>query len=178
MIASAISGMIDSINDPYTTYLDEADSNNFNVSLEGSFQGIGVEVTNDSDNTIIVYTTDHSTYTDNHFYKAFPNYDRPAEFLDEIPLFIYQKDIKPDVIDVNGKNTLGLAPTILDYLDISADNYFLGNSLFSSISRNNYDYYYFYPGVCYSTFDSSIQGVADDDEIINKIVKYISTAKN
>lgn len=55
LIDSAISGMLDSIGDPYTTYIDEDASNNFNTTLEGSFQGIGVEVVNDSDNNIIVY---------------------------------------------------------------------------------------------------------------------------
>ena len=55
LIDNAISGMLDSIGDPYTTYIDENDSNNFNTTLEGSFQGIGVEVINDSDNNIIVY---------------------------------------------------------------------------------------------------------------------------
>ena len=55
LIDSAISGMLDSIGDPYTTYIDENDSNNFNTTLEGSFQGIGVEVVNDSNNNIVVY---------------------------------------------------------------------------------------------------------------------------
>ena len=56
LIDSAIAGMIDSIDDPYTTYIDADDSNMFNTALEGSFQGIGVEVVNDSDNNIIVYS--------------------------------------------------------------------------------------------------------------------------
>ncbi len=55
LIDSAISGMLDAIDDPYTTYIDENDSNSFNTTLEGSFQGIGVEVVNDSDNNIVVY---------------------------------------------------------------------------------------------------------------------------
>ncbi len=55
LIASAISGMLESIDDPYTTYIDNDDNNSFNTTLEGSFQGIGVEVINDSDNNIIVY---------------------------------------------------------------------------------------------------------------------------
>lgn len=55
LIDDAIAGMIGSIDDPYTTYLDSDDSNNFNTTLEGSFQGIGVEVINDSDNNIVVY---------------------------------------------------------------------------------------------------------------------------
>lgn len=55
LIDDAIAGMIGSIDDPYTTYLDSDDSNSFNTTLEGSFQGIGVEVVNDSDNNIVVY---------------------------------------------------------------------------------------------------------------------------
>ena len=55
LIDSAISGMIESIDDPYTTYIDSDDSNTFNTTLEGSFQGIGVEIINDSDNNIVVY---------------------------------------------------------------------------------------------------------------------------
>lgn len=55
LIDSAISGMLEAIDDPYTTYIDENDSNAFNTTLEGSFQGIGVEIINDSDNNIVVY---------------------------------------------------------------------------------------------------------------------------
>ena len=55
LIDSAISGMLEAIDDPYTTYIDGSDSNSFNTTLEGSFQGIGVEVINDSDGNIVVY---------------------------------------------------------------------------------------------------------------------------
>ena len=55
LVEHAISGMLESIDDPYTTYLDKNESNTFNTTLEGSFEGIGVEVINDSDNNIIVY---------------------------------------------------------------------------------------------------------------------------
>lgn len=56
LIDNAISGMIGSIDDPYTTYLDESSSNSFSTTLEGSFEGIGVEIVNDSDNNIVVYS--------------------------------------------------------------------------------------------------------------------------
>lgn len=55
MIDSAIEGMLESIDDPYTTFFDDGDSNSFNATLDGSFQGIGVEVVNDSDNNIVIY---------------------------------------------------------------------------------------------------------------------------
>ena len=56
LIDNAISGMIESIDDPYTTYIDEQSSNSFSTTLEGSFEGIGVEIVNDSDNNIVVYS--------------------------------------------------------------------------------------------------------------------------
>lgn len=56
LIDKAISGMLDSIGDPYTAYIDEESSNKFTTSLEGSFEGIGVEIVNDSDNNIVIYS--------------------------------------------------------------------------------------------------------------------------
>lgn len=56
LIDSAISGMLDSIEDPYTTYINESASNTFSTALEGSFEGIGVEIVNDSDNNVVVYS--------------------------------------------------------------------------------------------------------------------------
>lgn len=92
-----------------------------------------------SDNTIIIFTTYHATYKDEAFTSSFPNHHRPYTFCDEIPLFIYYKGIQPESINVNGRNTLCLAPTILDYLDITAPNYFLGSSLFSSEKESNFE---------------------------------------
>lgn len=56
LIDNAISGMLESIDDPYTTYIDESSSNTFSTTLEGSFEGIGIEIVNDSDNNIVVYS--------------------------------------------------------------------------------------------------------------------------
>lgn len=85
------------------------------------------------ENTIIVFTTDHCTYADMYFTQSFPEWKREHMELDPVPLFIYHKGVRPEVIDVKGRNTLGLAPTVCDYLDITCENYFLGNSLFSPI---------------------------------------------
>lgn len=83
------------------------------------------------DNTVLVFTADHVTYKDDPYVAAFSEYTRVHTCFDEIPLSIYYKGITPETIDVNGRNSLGLAPTVLDYLDISAPNYFLGTSLFA-----------------------------------------------
>ncbi|MBO4834963.1 MAG: sulfatase-like hydrolase/transferase, partial [Lachnospiraceae bacterium] len=84
------------------------------------------------DNTVIVFTADHCTYGDKDFATYFSYRERIHTMLDQMPLMIYYKDVEPETIDVNGRNTLCLAPTLLDLLDISGENMFLGSSLFSN----------------------------------------------
>lgn len=55
LISSAISGMLDGVGDPYTTYINDDSSNVFNTSLEGNFQGIGVEIINDDNGNIVIF---------------------------------------------------------------------------------------------------------------------------
>src|SRR5699024_10186719 len=44
LIEGAIQGMLSTLDDPYSTYMDEEDMGNFNEQIESSFQGIGAEV--------------------------------------------------------------------------------------------------------------------------------------
>ena len=48
LINSAISGMMESLDDPYSMYMDEDESNNFSITLEGSYKGIGIQISKDS----------------------------------------------------------------------------------------------------------------------------------
>ena len=50
LVNSAISGMMQSLDDPYSVYFDESDSNNFSITLDGSYEGIGVQVAKDDEN--------------------------------------------------------------------------------------------------------------------------------
>lgn len=54
LLDAALEGMVESLGDPYSTYLDESSSSTFNATLNGSYEGIGVEITNDVYNNIIV----------------------------------------------------------------------------------------------------------------------------
>lgn len=92
-----------------------------------------------AENTIIIFTSDHATYVENDYKEVFSSADRVNTSIDEIPFFIYYRGIESEKIDVQGKNSLDLVPTILDYLDISEENYFLGESLFCVDSNNEYD---------------------------------------
>ena len=44
MVYGAISGMIDSLDDPYTVFLDPEDTKKFNEDVSGSFSGVGMEI--------------------------------------------------------------------------------------------------------------------------------------
>jgi len=88
-----------------------------------------------TDDTLIVFTTDHCTYADLYFSEAFPDWKRDSMELDAIPLFFYYKGVTPEAIDVSGRNSLDLAPTLLDLIDVTGENYFLGTSLFGPKSE-------------------------------------------
>lgn len=54
LINSAIAGMMDSLDDPYSAYIDDSSSNNFNITLEGSYQGLGISIIKDTETNYIV----------------------------------------------------------------------------------------------------------------------------
>lgn len=51
---AAIQGMMDFLGDQYSVYFDEEESEDFNQRLNGTFTGIGLEVTQDKDKNIVV----------------------------------------------------------------------------------------------------------------------------
>lgn len=53
LIDSAISGMLESLDDPYSSYIDEDTQDNFNITLNGSYKGIGVQIIKDETNGYI-----------------------------------------------------------------------------------------------------------------------------
>lgn len=56
LINSAIAGMMESLDDPYSTYLDNEASNNFSTTLDGSYEGIGVEIIKDEETGYMIIT--------------------------------------------------------------------------------------------------------------------------
>lgn len=49
IINSAISGMMDALDDPYSMYFDENSSDNFSITLDGSYKGLGVQIYKDTE---------------------------------------------------------------------------------------------------------------------------------
>lgn len=84
-----------------------------------------------ANNTIILFTTDHATYPE-RTYRAVAGSELKPYFVDKIPLLIMDPthDL-PQVLNAAGRNSLDLAPTILQLLGIQREpNSFLGHSLF------------------------------------------------
>ncbi len=133
-----------------------------------------------AEDTILIFTADHCAYYNDEFVNAFPDYERTASFCDRVPLCIYYVGIEATTIDANGKNTLDLTPTILDYLDISAENYFLGTSLFDENGSSGYDTIYTIynetwstENACFTLLDEVLQEAFDMG-----LSSYLSLAAN
>ena len=128
-----------------------------------------------ADDTLFVMTADHATYGDEEYLAAFPEYGsaRAVAVIDEMPLILWHKGIKPAKINANGRNTLDMAPTVLDYVDISAPNYFLGDSLFYGFG-NEYDTLFSEEAFLFSTSGGNIGSIPESsvDETWNLIYNY------
>lgn len=54
LLNGAIKGMLSSLEDPFSIFIDNEESADFNMSLNGNYQGIGVSVKNEDDHIVIV----------------------------------------------------------------------------------------------------------------------------
>ena len=128
--------------------------------------------------TIVIFTADHCTYADSDFSKAFPDYLREHPECDVMPLLIYYQGMKPETINVNGRNSLDFTPTVLDYLDMRIGNYFLGFTLFAdnqmSANMNSFDRIFSDAAYQLSTFDSQVKPLTEVEREIfeDELQKY------
>lgn len=54
MIDEAINGMLSSLNDHHTSYFNKKQTDDFNKLMNGSYEGIGVEISSDKDGNIVI----------------------------------------------------------------------------------------------------------------------------
>lgn len=79
LIQSAIEGMLGSL-DEYSSFID-SDSNSFSVTLEGTYEGVGIEISNDEQGNIVIRKVYENTPADkaglqaNDIIKKFNNVD-------------------------------------------------------------------------------------------------------
>lgn len=131
---------LDSVDEVYDDGSDSLMNRFYNMDYQfGQFME-KFEESDLADNTIVIFTADHCTYQDADFVNTFPDYSRISIECDEIPLFIYYKGIEPSEQDAGNVTSITFAPTILDYLDMSGENYFMGNSLYADIwNKSDFD---------------------------------------
>ncbi len=60
IVKGAVKGMVESLGDKYTSFLDLEDNENLNIQLKGSFIGVGVEVVNFNEEIIVVKVIEDS----------------------------------------------------------------------------------------------------------------------
>lgn len=128
-------------------------------------------------NTILILTTDHASYSSPDYAKTMN--DQRGEFVSRIPLMIYYPGVQAKTINVKGRNSLGLAPTILDLFNINqVKNYFLGTSLFTD-SPTKYEYASEIGGSFYSTSTGTLRDFTHRDEPLqNDILRFDSLSLN
>ncbi|UYM55193.1 LTA synthase family protein [Leclercia adecarboxylata] len=89
--------------------------------------------------TLLIITADHSTFPVPDFKSSFNT--SSDYFVDTIPLIMIGAGVKHRTIDAYGNNSLSLAPTILQILNINnGPNYFLGCSLFDLTCSSPYSH--------------------------------------
>ncbi|NTX81867.1 LTA synthase family protein [Serratia proteamaculans] len=123
-----------------------------------------------ADNTILVFTADHAAFPTPKFKETFNS--ESDVFVDKIPLMIYKKNAPTINFDVDGKNSLALAPTLLDILGVkNGGNYFLGCSLFDSHCSSVFENTTAIGSFIVNTKNSKMS-IGEKTEITEKINRY------
>jgi phosphoglycerol transferase MdoB-like AlkP superfamily enzyme len=123
-----------------------------------------------SDNTLLVFTADHAAFPTPKFKETFNS--ESDVFVDKIPLMIYKKNAPTINFNVDGKNSLALAPTLLDILGVkNGGNYFLGCSLFDSHCSSIFENTTAIGSFIVNTKNSKMS-IGEKTEITEKINRY------
>ncbi len=57
LINNAIAGMMESLDDPHSVYFDETETYNFTISLNGSYEGVGIQILKDEESGNMLITS-------------------------------------------------------------------------------------------------------------------------
>ena len=126
----------------------------------------------------IILTTDHAFAPTMEKLKVFHEFR--THFMGKIPFVLWYDGIEPVRIDVNGKNSLDFAPTLLHWLRINkAHNYFLGCSLYDENCPYLFEYVHNEGNVFYRTnpFKQLVNSNFEDNQIIQKIRDFYNLSE-
>jgi len=132
-----------------------------------------------SENTIVIFTSDHAHYTEKSFTQAFAAEDYQRLFIDKIPMLIYDPSRRlPARYNARNSTSIDFAPSLIHYLGFeNIKNPFLGTSIFTK-DRKAYDGYgiasfgndfYFIDDKIYSITIPSVN--TERLELISKFIK-------
>lgn len=94
LIKGAIEGMLSTFEDDYSYVIDEEEQENFNIKLQGEYEGVGIEIISATDNNTYIYSVFESS---------------PA---DKAGLKVGDKILKVDNLDMDGKNSTDISDYI------------------------------------------------------------------
>ncbi len=134
-----------------------------------------------AENTLLIVTSDHSTFPEPPTIAALEGTDFQPFFVDRIPLLIHAPYLDlPNVYDAKIRNSVDFAPTLLHLLSIEDEkNAFIGHSIFEDLPAPHKPM----SAIGYQFFDLSDAGVvelereaAERDEYVNLIRFFYAMA--
>ena len=91
----------------------------------------GLDNTHFFDENILVITTDHALFPEPDYVNMHESSDYVPSFVSRVPLIIRAPNIYPGRLDVSGRNSVDLLPTVLDLVEMGdIPVHFAGRSLF------------------------------------------------
>lgn len=104
LLDAAINGMLSSLQDTHSVYMDENTANNFNITLEGSYEGLGVEIANNLSTGRVVIVT----------------------IFEDTPASKYGLQVGDEILSINGEDVTSQTSTyIANYIKNSTNPEFI-----------------------------------------------------
>ena len=146
LVDAAINGMLSSLDDPYSTYMDEENSDAFSESVDGSYTGIGITLLlNDDGEFVVLDVLDDSPAEKEDIQVGDIVVEIDGESLEGLSMGEVTSKIKDNSNSVRltlrrGEEELNkkVTPDTVDLVSVTSDVYALNNGNAGYISINNF----------------------------------------
>ena len=146
LVDAAINGMLSSLDDPYSTYMDEENSDAFSESVDGSYTGIGITLLlNDDGEFVVLDVLEDSPAEKEDIQVGDIVVEIDGELLEGLSMGEVTSKIKDNSNSVRltlrrGEEELNkkITPDTVDLVSVTSDVYALNNGNAGYISINNF----------------------------------------
>ena len=146
LVDAAINGMLSSLDDPYSTYMDEENSDAFSESVDGSYTGIGITLLlNDDGEFVVLDVLEDSPAEKEDIQVGDIVVEIDGESLEGLSMGEVTSKIKDNSNSVHltlrrGEEELNkkITPDTVDLVSVTSDVYALNNGNAGYISINNF----------------------------------------